>query len=93
MDAHEVGFTRSADGRQEAGLDFFLVVFDQNGKALHQHADTLRLSLDQKQYDEMLKNGVILNADSEAPAGSVRARVVVHDLSSGAVGSVDVSLK
>jgi VWFA-related protein len=92
LDAREVSFSRSEKGQAEAALDVFVVVCDQSGKPLHQHASTVRLALDQAKYDETLKSGILLNADSEAPAGSARARVVVHDLGSGAVGSVDVSL-
>jgi VWFA-related protein len=93
MDTREVSFSRSAEGKQEAVLDVFIVIFDQSGKPLRQQSRTARLSLDQAKYDELLKSGIVWNAESEAPPDSVRARVVVHDLSSGTVGSVDVSLK
>jgi VWFA-related protein len=93
MDAHELGFLRNPEGNQEADLDVFVVIFDRAGKALHQQSTTVRLKFDPAQYAEVLKTGVLLNADSQAPAGASRARVVVHDLSSGAIGSVDVALK
>jgi len=40
-----------------------------------------------------MAKGILMNADSEAPAKSARARVVVHDVSSGLVGSLDLPLK
>jgi hypothetical protein len=70
-----------------------LVVFDDNGKALHQQVRTMRLSLDQTLYDQVLAKGIIMTADSDAPAKSARARVVVRDVSSGLVGSLDLPLK
>jgi VWFA-related protein len=93
MDAHEVSFSRNAEGKHEATLDVFLVVFDDTGKALHQQSRTISLSLDQTLYDQVLAKGIILTADSDAPPKSTRARVVMHDISSGLVGSVDLSLK
>jgi hypothetical protein len=92
MDAHEVAFSRNAEGKHEAALDVFLVVFDDGGKALHQQVRTIRLSLDQATYEQALAKGILLNADSDAPPKSARARVVVHDVSSGLVGSLDLSL-
>jgi VWFA-related protein len=93
LDPREVAFSRSTEGKQEAELDILLVVFDQSGTAVRSHATTLRITPDQTQYNELLKSGVVMTTESEAPTGSARARIVVHDLSSGAVGSVDVSLK
>ena len=93
MDAHEVSFSRNAEGKHEATLDVFVVVFDDSGKALHQQVRTIRLSLDQTLYDQLMAKGILMNADSEAPAKSARARVVVHDVSSGLVGSLDLPLK
>jgi VWFA-related protein len=93
MNTHELAFSGNPVGKQEVELDVFIVVFDQNRKPLHQHATTVRPSFDPAQYAEVLKNGILLNVDSDAPAGAARARVVIHDLSSGAVGSVDVALK
>jgi len=93
MSAHELGFSLNPEGKQAAELDVFIVVFDQNRKPLHQNATTVRLNFDPAQYTEILKNGILLNVDSDAPAGAARARVVIHDLSSHAIGSVDVVLK
>jgi hypothetical protein len=41
----------------------------------------------------MLKNGIAITADSEVPPQSARARLVILDALSGAVGSVDLPLK
>ena len=93
MDAHEVSFSRNPEGKHEAALDLLLVVFDDSGKALNQQSRTMRLSLDQAQYVQVLAKGIVLAADSDTPPKSARARVVVRDVSSGLVGSLDLSLK
>jgi VWFA-related protein len=93
MDAHEVFFARNAEGKLEGALDFLVVAFDEKGKALNQARHTMQLRLEQPQYDQMLKNGIILTASADAPSNSARMRVVVHDVGSGSVGSVDLPLK
>ena len=93
MDAHEVAFGRNAEGKHEATLDLLLVVFDDKGKPLHQVVRTLRPKMDDAAYDTVLKNGMSINVDSEAPEKSARVRLVVHDLLSGLVGSLDVPFK
>jgi VWFA-related protein len=89
VDAHEIAFQQNAAGKPEATLDFLLVVFDEKGERLHQLGRSLRIQPD----EPMLKNGIAITADSEVPARSVRARLVVLDVLSGAVGSVDIPLK
>jgi VWFA-related protein len=93
MDVHEVGFGRNAAGKQEATLDLLLVVFDDKGKPLHQVVRTLRPNMDDATYGTVLKNGMAINVDSEAPEKSARVRLVVHDVLSGLVGSVDLPFK
>src|SRR5262249_28928858 len=93
MDAHEVAFGRNAGGKQEATLDLLVVVFDDKGKPLHQVVRTLRPNLDDATYSTVLKNGMAINVDSDAPEKSARVRLVVHDVVSGLVGSLDLSFK
>jgi VWFA-related protein len=93
MDAHEVAFGRNAEGKHEATLDLLLVVFDDKGKPLYQLVRTLRPNMDEGAYGTVLKNGMVVNVDSEAPEKSARVRLVVHDVLSGLVGSVDLPLK
>ena len=93
MEAREVFFARNAEGKQEAALDFLVVAFDEKGKVLHQARHTMELNLDQAHYDQLLKNGIIMTVSAEAPVNSARMRVVVHDVWTGSVGSVDLSLK
>jgi VWFA-related protein len=93
LDAHEVAFARNGEGKHEATLDLLLVVFDDKGKPLHQVVRTVRLNMEEAAYGTVLKNGMVVNVDSEAPLKSARVRLIVHDLSSGLVGSVDLPFK
>ena len=93
IDAHEVGFGLSPEGKQDATLDLLLVAFDDKGKPVHQLLRTIHLSLDETAYAQALKSGMIVNVQSDAPAISARARLIVHDLASGSVGSLDLPFK
>ncbi len=93
MDAHEVGFGRNAEGIYQAALDILVVVFDEQGKALHQVTRTMQLNLEEATFSQLLKTGLALNVDSETPVKAGRVRVIAHDVASGLIGSVDVPLK
>jgi hypothetical protein len=93
LDTREIGFQFNAAGKQEATLDIYLAVFDEKGKVLNQVAHTVRMEAEQAKYQELIKTGITVTADSESPARSTRARLVVLDVASGLVGSVDVPLK
>jgi VWFA-related protein len=93
MDAHEVAFGQNAEGKREATLDLLLVAFDDKGKPLYQLVRTLRPNMDEGAYGTVLKNGMVINVDSEAPEKSARVRLIVHDVLSGLVGSVDLPFK
>jgi VWFA-related protein len=93
LDAHEVAFKRNAQGRQAALIDLFLVVFDASGKAVHQEGQNIDLNLEDPVYDKLLQSGINMTITPEAPPTSARVRVVVHDVSTGRVGSVDLPMK
>jgi VWFA-related protein len=93
IDAHEVAFVRNTEGKNEATLDLLLVIFDDMGKPLHQIVRTIHLNPDEATYAAMMKSGVVVNVDSEAPVKSARARLIVHDVSAGLVGSLDLPFK
>ena len=91
-DAHDLAFGRNAEGSREATLDVLLVVLDDHDRNLHQLVRTIRVAIPEAAYTETLKNGVTLRVEVDAPAKSARVRVIVHDIFSGSVGSVDVPL-
>jgi hypothetical protein len=93
MDPHEVAFSIGADGKHEATLDLLAVTFDDAGKALHQVARTAQIRFEDGPFAQLLKEGIAVNLDSEAPPKGTRVRLVVNDASTGSVGSVDLPLK
>ncbi len=93
MDPHEIIFGTNADGKRQATLDFLLVIYDANGRPIHQMVRTIQFSPDEAQYKQLVTNGISLTVGSDAPIQSARARLIVHDVSSASVGSVDLPLK
>jgi hypothetical protein len=89
VDAHEIAYQKNAAGKPEARLEFLLVIFDEKGERLHELNRSIRIVPD----EAMLKNGIAITADSEIPPQAARARLVILDALSGAVGSVDLPLK
>jgi hypothetical protein len=90
MDTGDIRFSQDARGLWIANLDIATVVHDAQGQTLQQLVRTMRVSLKQDRYEEFRKAGMGMNGDIDAPLGAVGARVVVRDLSSGAMGSVDL---
>jgi VWFA-related protein len=97
----ELGFTHNADGNWIAQVDLVLVVRDAAGHPSGQIGQTYRLTLSQKEYDQASKEGVALDASAASAAGGsgkdaagkpARARVVVRDAATGAVGSLDLPI-
>jgi len=84
---------RNAQGREAALLDVLLVVFDASGKAVHQEGQSIDLNLEDAVYEKLLQTGINMTVTSEAPPNSARIRVVVHDVSTGRLGSVDLPMK
>ena len=93
MDASQVAFTRNAEGKYDAAIDLLLVVFPDSGKSLHQDVHNLQFSIDEARFAQILKNGLVMDMGSDTPPKSARIRIVLHDVASGSVGSLDLPLK
>jgi hypothetical protein len=93
VDPAEISFAQAADGNWGARLDVFLTLRDSAGNRTGQVAQTNTLMLKPEQYDQAHKGGVALDANVDAGAAKpVRARIVVRDAATGAVGSLDLPL-
>ncbi len=91
LDANDITFRQDDQGLWTAELDATMVVRDDQGVALNRRSQAVRVRLKQDQYDQLRKTGMLaLSADVDAPANSARARLVVRDLATGMMGSVDV---
>ncbi len=92
MDTEDINFRQDARGLWIADLDMVTVVRNARGEELKQLVRTMHLELRQRQFDDYQRNGMSWTADLDAPSGSVDARLVVRDVVSGQMGSVDLQI-
>jgi hypothetical protein len=89
----EVSFTHAADGNWTTQLEVVVVLRDSVGIPAGHIAQTYRITLKPEEYDQVRKDGVVLDANVANVAGQpAKARVVVRDAGSGAVGSLDLPI-
>jgi len=93
VDGHDVSFLRDDKGQWNGQLDLMLTVCDEQGMVLNEVGRTARLAFSQKQYENAQTAGFAMSAEIGAPVKAIRARLVVRDVRSGAMGSVDLPLR
>lgn len=92
IDGSGVSFTQDASGMWHGEIDILTAVRDRQGATLKEAGDHVNLPLKDDEHRKILKTGLPLSADVEAPAGAAWTRVIVRDSATGAVGSVDLPL-
>ena len=90
VDAHDVAFHK--DGEQRIlDLETTVLMRDAESTELGRHADPLHAALKQADYDTIQKNGVLaVSVGFDTPANASRLKLVVRDLSTGLVGSIEL---
>ncbi len=91
VDPREVGFQQK-DGRWAAGLDVLVAMRDEKGDVLGSYSRTAGFNLKPETYDALLRSGISLAMQCDVAPRATKARVVVRDMASGQIGSVDVIL-
>ncbi len=89
MRANNLSFRVQPDGAQKAELTIIAIFFDAKDKELAHKAIEIKLGLaGSGQLDA--KSVAAYDLPSDAPAGTARARFVVRDAATGAIGTADV---
>lgn len=76
-------------------LDDFEIIcaqYSADGKPIAGNKQMVNVSLSQQDYEESLRTGVRIARGVTLRDGAAKLRVVVHDVGSGMVGSVDIPL-
>jgi VWFA-related protein len=73
-------------------IEIICAQYSADGKPINGNKQTVNVSLSQAEYEESLRTGVRVARGVSIRDGAVKLRVVVHDIGSGSVGSVDVPL-
>jgi hypothetical protein len=84
-------FARQDDGTRDLALKFAVCMFDGKGKPLQFVHQDYSAKLTEKQYGEIeAQHGFTHTVEITPPAGTVALRLLVKDLTSGQMGSVDI---
>ncbi len=75
------------------GLDAVFVQLDRNGNVLTSAGRTVPIRLTSSQHDQLLKDGLVLNAPIDINPRSERIRVVLRNVKTGTIGTVTIPLK
>lgn len=88
IEAKNLSFTPSADGKQQTSFDVAGFVYDQFGKLRGGFSETVTASLSPADYQRALKEGLTYSAGTELPSGYFQFRGVVREASTGRMGTI-----
>ena len=88
IEAKNLSFTQSADGKQQASFDVAGFLYDQFGKLRGGFSETVTTNLSPADYQRALKEGLSYSAGTELPSGYFQFRAVVREASSGKMGTI-----
>ena len=91
IDAHNLRLVQSG-GLRKGSVEVYIVEQDQTGKVVLQSGKTFTLQFPEKQYDALLKSGILFHEFVRPHAGVTTLRVLVEDPSTTELGSVIIPL-
>jgi len=91
IDAHHVHL--ASDGAVRTGaVDVYLIEQDQTGKVLFNSGKTFNLQVPEKQYDALLKSGLLFHEYVQPRPGATTLRILVEDPATAEIGSLIIPL-
>ena len=91
IDAHDLHLVPS-DGVRKGAIDVYIIEQDRAGKLLLRSGKTFTLEFPEKQYDALLKSGILFHELVQPHSGATTLRVLVEDSATGQVGSLIILL-
>jgi len=79
-------------GHRKGAIDLLFLQRDAQGTALNAEQKHIGFDFTEEQYKALVKSGIILQKSVAADRNATEIRVVAHDPSSGATGTVTVPL-
>ncbi len=92
-DMHRVSFSNSDDHMSRAAMEVLAIAYDANGKALNIAGRAFQLNLHPAEYEQVLKTGLTVHQEIDVPTGQTYLRMVMHDLITDQIGSLEIPLK
>ncbi|HEV2489940.1 MAG TPA: VWA domain-containing protein [Candidatus Acidoferrales bacterium] len=91
IDAHNLHLVQSSDVRKGA-VEVYIIEQDETGKVILQSGKTFTLQFPEKQYDALLKSGILFHEYVQLDASAVMLRVLVEDSDTSKLGSLIIPL-
>lgn len=91
IDARNLRLVQSG-GLRKGSVEVYIVEQDQTGKVVLQSGKTFTLQFPEKQYDALLKSGILFHEFVQPDAGVTTLRVLVEDPRTTELGSVIIPL-
>ena len=86
--ARDLTFTDEPDGWHQSTFDLSGVIFGDNGRVVNQVSETRTLRLQTKEYDRVLRDGIVYQLDMPIKSpGAYQFRVAVRDITSSRIGT------
>lgn len=92
-DIHRVSFSDGPDHLSRAAMEVLALAYDEDGKAVNIAGRAFQLTLQPAEYQQVLQNGLVLHQEIDVPAGKMYLRLIVHDLVTDQIGSLELPLK
>jgi hypothetical protein len=92
FDPHDI-FFREVETDWEGRVGIVYAQTDETGKILHAPEVTLEMKFTSERYRQLLKTGISHFRDIPIHRNAAELRVILHDTTTGAVGSVIIPLK
>ena len=83
---------RQENGRYMGELDLLVIQRRKGGEQAAEPKKTIKLALTPERYQSILQNGMVLTEDLTIHADTFAVRIIVLDRSSGATGSVTITI-
>ncbi len=88
VDSRDLTFTSGANGSHKAQFDIVAITMSATGQIMDQRSRNLTITLGEKEYAEMLRDGFLANFEFQvAKPGGYQVRLVVRDTATGKIGS------
>ena len=92
VDADTVSAEDASGGNKKLNVAFYAAVFGLDGKMLGNQSMKVDQAFPAETYQQILKQGILLQMEVPSPAGATDVRLAVRDNRTGLVGSLSIPL-
>lgn len=91
IDANGLHWESPQDGKRRCEITVVTAGFSSKGQVVAHAVKELEVMVDEKKYDNLIKDGMVMNLAMALPPTAVRMRVVARDSTNGNMGTADLT--